>query len=289
MLSEALISRFEPYQNAGSMAKISIIREVSQEIILAGLADARFFDRAGFYGGTALRLFHKLPRFSEDLDFTLLSPDDSARIDQAFSNIQRSFETCGINLPIDMSIKEKKEASNILTGFASFSLRDALTLFFGEQSRKDANPDQKMKIKIECDEHPALGFASVPVFRNFPFAFKARVLDLPSLFAGKLAACVGRRWQKRVKGRDFYDLAYLLSLKAKVNMTYLENKLRQAGFFDGDRLDIETVKAMLRERFAKIDWESASIDAREFLEPGIRLTYFEEDFFSSIVETLEAA
>ena len=118
---------------------------------------------------------------------------------------------------------------------------------------------------------------------------RSMVLDLPSLFAGKLAACIGRQWEKRVKGRDFYDLAFLLRIGAKVNLTYLENKLRQDGLFKGNHLDIETVKAMLRERFAKIDWQLAYGDVLGFLEPGITLRYFEEAFFSLIAGDLQPA
>lgn len=289
MLDATLKKRFVPYQNAEIDIKIAITREVFQEIILSGLSEARFFDRAGFYGGTALRIFHQLPRFSEDLDFTLLLPSHSARIDQAFPSIEQKFHICGINLPIEMFMKDKKDPSNITTGFVTLNLVDSLNLFFDQNSSKGINPDRKIKIKIECDDHPALGFNSEPAFRNFPFDFTVMVLDLPSLFAGKLAACIGRQWEKRVKGRDFYDLAYLLRIGAKVNLTYLENKLRQADLFKGNHLDIETVKAMLRERFAKIDWQLAYRDVLGFLEPGITLRYFEEAFFSSIVGDLQPA
>ncbi|MFA7019139.1 MAG: nucleotidyl transferase AbiEii/AbiGii toxin family protein, partial [Sphaerochaetaceae bacterium] len=34
-----------------------------------------FFNHAAFQGGTCLRIFHGLNRFSEDLDFTLLEPN----------------------------------------------------------------------------------------------------------------------------------------------------------------------------------------------------------------------
>ncbi len=289
MVNEGLSSRFEEYRNAGLDAKAFAIREVFQEIVLFGLSEASFFDRAGFYGGTALRLFVNLPRFSEDLDFTLLSPEGSARIDQAFPSIRRSFLSCGVDLPIDLSIKEKKGPSNIMSGFVSVNLADALALFFGESSSRGVNPDQKLKIKIECDERPALGFASGPAFRAFPFPYKMRVLDRPSLFAGKLAACLARQWHGRVKGRDFYDLAYLLGLGTKVNMAYLENKLKQTGLYEGDRLRIEDVKAMLRERFALVDWREAREDVEAFLKPGTSLSYFEKDFFSSIVEGLVEA
>ncbi|MBK7962433.1 MAG: nucleotidyl transferase AbiEii/AbiGii toxin family protein, partial [Bdellovibrionales bacterium] len=67
---DSLIAKYKPttaqeFENA--------LKATIQEITLAGLARAHFFEKAAFYGGTALRIFYGLPRFSEDLDFTLLS------------------------------------------------------------------------------------------------------------------------------------------------------------------------------------------------------------------------
>ena len=55
--------------------EINALKEIIQEIILSGLARGNFFDEAAFYGGTALRIFYKLDRFSEDLDFALIYPN----------------------------------------------------------------------------------------------------------------------------------------------------------------------------------------------------------------------
>ncbi len=49
----------------------AIIREITQSIVLIGLSRSGFFNKASFYGGTALRIFYELNRYSEDLDFTL--------------------------------------------------------------------------------------------------------------------------------------------------------------------------------------------------------------------------
>ncbi len=51
--------------------------EVMQEITLAGLYRGGFFDKAAFYGGTCLRIFHNIPRFSEDMDFSLIQKNKS--------------------------------------------------------------------------------------------------------------------------------------------------------------------------------------------------------------------
>lgn len=65
----------ENYHPQNSEEKINCIKESIQEIVLYGLSKAGFFNIAGFYGGTALRIFYGLERFSEDLDFTLFEKD----------------------------------------------------------------------------------------------------------------------------------------------------------------------------------------------------------------------
>lgn len=54
----------------------SALQEIMQEVALAGLQITGFFERAAFYGGTAIRIFYGLNRFSEDLDFSLLESID---------------------------------------------------------------------------------------------------------------------------------------------------------------------------------------------------------------------
>ena len=71
-LLDQMLKRY-PLTSAGQQDQA--LREIMQEIALAGLYRAGFFEKAAFYGGTCLRIFHGLPRFSEDLDFSLLQAD----------------------------------------------------------------------------------------------------------------------------------------------------------------------------------------------------------------------
>lgn len=71
------------------------LREVMQEIALAGLQRAGFFEKAAFYGGTCLRIFHGLPRFSEDLVFSLLSPEPGFSLAPYFQSMREEFHAFG--------------------------------------------------------------------------------------------------------------------------------------------------------------------------------------------------
>ena len=81
------------YETNDQDARLNAIHEVMQQIALAGLARAGFFEKAAFYGGTCLRIFHNLPRFSEDLDFSLLTPDETFSLEPYFPAIMYPVRT----------------------------------------------------------------------------------------------------------------------------------------------------------------------------------------------------
>ena len=91
------------------------LREIMQEITLAGLYRGGFFSKAAFYGGTALRIFYQLDRFSEDLDFSLLKEDDSFSLAPYFSAVETEFSALGI--AVDIKAKKKRQTSPIESAF----------------------------------------------------------------------------------------------------------------------------------------------------------------------------
>ena len=76
------------------------LREIMQEIALAGLERSGFYEEAAFYGGTALRIFYGLNRFSEDLDFSLLKPNDNFSFDKHLKAIENEFEALNMKVSI---------------------------------------------------------------------------------------------------------------------------------------------------------------------------------------------
>ena len=88
------------YQIKDVRDRQNAIYEISQQIVLAGLHRGGFFDRAAFYGGTCLRLFHQLPRFSEDMDFSLLSSDEYFNFENYFQPIIDEFDMLGRKVEI---------------------------------------------------------------------------------------------------------------------------------------------------------------------------------------------
>ncbi len=91
------------------------IHEVMQEITLAGMYRGGFFDKAAFYGGTCLRIFHQLPRFSEDMDFSLVSKDTNFHLEDYFDFIVEEFKAAAREVVITK--KEKTKNTKVESAF----------------------------------------------------------------------------------------------------------------------------------------------------------------------------
>lgn len=88
------------YEPANQEDATQALREIMQEIALAGLYRAGFFEKAAFYGGTALRIFHDLTRFSEDLDFSILEPNPDFSLAKYLNGVVAEFEALGMRVSV---------------------------------------------------------------------------------------------------------------------------------------------------------------------------------------------
>ena len=123
--------------------------EVMQQIALAGLYRAGFFDYAAFYGGTCLRIFHGLQRFSEDMDFSLLKTDPDFRFEDFFPAIVKEFELAGRR--VEIAKKDKRSFGKVESAF----LKDTTEVY-----NLSFQHEKSLKIKIEVDTEPPLLFGT---------------------------------------------------------------------------------------------------------------------------------
>ena len=184
------------YKPANEDETLSALREIMQEIALAGLSRTDFFKTAAFYGGTALRIFYGLNRYSEDLDFSLLQKNENFSLAPYFLSIQKEFESLGLKVSLRNKLKTKKTAieSAFLkteTLWEELVLEDIVAQI-GIRSNKN------IKIKIEVDRNPPQGFNTEEKLMLRPFSFYVKCFDQPSLFAGKMHALLFRKWKNRV-------------------------------------------------------------------------------------------
>ena len=267
--------------------KKNAIKEVLQEVVLAGLSKTDFFTHAAFYGGTALRIFYGMDRFSEDLDFSLRVTDDAFDMSKYFKPISDVLNSLGLNF--EVSKKDKALNSNIDSAFIKGNTKETLITIYPSSS--DSNliiHNEKIIIKFEVDVNPPL-FAHTEIkFRLLPFPYQVRVYDASSLFAGKIHAVIARSWKNRIKGRDLYDYVYYLSLETKVNLKHLESRLKQTITIDENiKLTRDVLIDILDKRFNQIDYDIAKSDVRPFIKDQLYLDLWSREFFKSITKQIK--
>lgn len=263
------------------------MKEIMQEIVLCGLSRAGFFKRAAFYGGTALRIFYGLDRFSEDLDFSLEKTDQSFNLAAYFPVLEKEVKSFGLNVAI--SEKEKTKDSNIRSAFLKGNTREHLLLFYADAKLTGSVAQNEIvKIKFEVDVNPPEFAGFEHKYRLLPAPYQVRMYDMPSLFAGKLHAVICRAWQSRVKGRDLYDYIFYLSRGTAVNQKHLRARLIQSGFIGQDvECTLSEIKQMLFERFDTINYNQAKQDVAPFIHDTSTLDIWSADFFKQITEGLK--
>lgn len=271
MLSRYKVNNINDERNA--------LKEVIQEVVLAGLAKAGFFNEAAFYGGTALRIFYGLDRFSEDLDFSLLKPDPDFDLSKYFSFLSNEINSLGLNFTVEE--KKKSIETSERSAFVKGNTREHLFKFYPASAEK-VPYNELIKIKFEVDTNPPAGFCCDFKILLLPSPCKIRMYDISSLFAGKIHAILCRGWS-RVKGRDLYDYLFYLTKHAEINMQNLKAKLVDSEFItDETFLDIEYIVELLDRKFRSIDYKQAKDDVRPFLKNPESIAIWDADFFISV-------
>ena len=262
------------------------MKEIIQEIVLCGLSRAGFFQKAAFYGGTALRIFYGLDRFSEDLDFSLKTKDEKFDTSVYFPVLEKELRSFGLNLEIIE--KEKTKDSGIKSAFLKGNTKEHLLLFYADERVIGSIPkNEVVKIKFEIDVNPPKYATFEHKYILNPAPYEVNLYDMPSLFAGKIHAVLCRSWQNRIKGRDLYDYIFYLSKGGEVNLRHLRERLIQSGHIT-ENVDCteEEVKEMLRYRFDSIDFLQAKKDVELFIHDTNSLNIWSADFFKQITESL---
>ena len=282
---QEMLNRYDANDLSG---KKDALKEVVQEIVLCGLSRAGFFRKAAFYGGTALRVFHNLDRFSEDLDFSLEAADESFLLSDYFSALRKEIASFGLN--VEISVKVKSGESAVQSAFLKGNTKEHMLMFFDADQAIDRIPGNELiKIKFEVDTNPPALASFERKYRLLPVPYEVMLYDMPSLFAGKVHAVICRAWKNRIKGRDLYDYVFFLSKGAHLNIEHLKARLVQTGVWDeGKAFSVEDAKHLLCERFETIDYQQAKEDVVPFLKNTAMLDMWSADFFKQITGGLRS-
>lgn len=247
--------------------------EVTQQIVLAGLHHSGFFNKAAFYGGTCLRIFHGMRRFSEDMDFTLLQEDPTFHLEDYFQDIIEEFKLVGR----DVIIKKKDKLT--LGKVESAFLKDETDVY-----NLTFQTEKAIKVKIEIDIKPPLEFQTEYKKLNHPGTFLVRCMTLPCLYAGKMHALAFRTWNTRVKGRDWYDFEWYVTNEVPLDYNHLRTRIKE---FNGLDLSKEDFLEVLRERLASTDIDLVKADVLGFIEDPHELDIWSNDYFLQLADRIK--
>ena len=273
MKNEIYDNMLSAYDATTEQLRRNAIFEVNQQVILAGLYNGGFFDVAAFYGGTCLRIFHGLQRFSEDMDFSLLAPDGKFDFTKYFQPIIDEFAIVGRE--VEIKKKDKKGFGKVESAF----LKDNTDVY-----DVSFQIDKSIKIKIEVDTQPPLNFRTEQKLLLQPHSFMTRCFTLPDLFAGKMHALVYRGWKNRVKGRDWYDFEWYVRHNIPLDFAHLAERVRQ---FNNEEIGQEAFMSQLKKRLASANINQVKSDVLPFVRNPKELDIWSNDYFVQLADMMK--
>jgi predicted nucleotidyltransferase component of viral defense system len=276
------IAEYSPQNEEETLAAM---REIMQEIALAALSRTDFYKKAAFYGGTALRIFYGLDRYSEDLDFSLLESDSNFSLAPYFSVIIDEFESLGIRVSIrekDKRIKTPIESAFLKseTIWQELVLEDVV-------KQHGISSNKSIKIKIEIDRIPPLGFDTEEKLLVRPFSFYVNCFSLPSLLAGKLHALLFRKWKNRVKGRDWYDMEWYIRKGVPLNTQHFLNRALETSDWKEETITSEQILQLLTEKINDVSFEAVKEDVQRFIPNDEKLKIWSANYFKDLIQKMK--
>ena len=277
MLAKYQCSSTDDYRNA--------LKEIIQEITLLGLARGNFFDVAAFYGGTALRIFYGLDRFSEDIDFSLLNKSDNFDLNKYCDYVQNELNAYGFEVSF---VKKEKSFDSIVDSafIKAGTITNMLNIEVNSSLVSSIAKNEVLKIKLEVDKDPPSGASYEIKPLLLPIPFYVKLFSIESLFAGKLHAVLCRNWRgNRIKGRDLYDYLWYISRSVSYDLEHLEERMKQSGNFGIEqKLTKQDLIKLLNEKFDSINYEQAKNDVLPFIKNPQILDLWSKDFFIEITK-----
>ena len=285
-MNNAIVRMLERYEPVRIDDYIRALREILQEIALLGLWRSKFFDKAAFYGGTALRILYGLDRFSEDLDFSLLKPADDFDLSRYIGALEKEIQSFGFE--VSLTTRGKNASSPIQSAFLKANtMKQLLVIETADRIVRQIPKGQVIKIKIEIDTNPPPDFETESKYLLHPIPFPVKTFVLPDLFAGKMHAVLCRQWKSRVKGRDWYDLVWYISNHPRLHLRHLEQRMIQSGHLkEGEHLTNDKFSDLLERTIEKLNVKQARTEVESFVKPPEALEVWSKEFFTDIAKRI---
>ena len=274
----------EEYKPANQQAAEQALREIMQEIALAGLQRSGFFEKAAFYGGTALRIFHGLQRFSEDLDFSLLEVNPDFSLEPYLRGIEAEFKALGVTVSVEE--KDKTATTNVDSAFlkSDTTWKELIIKEILPQEAVKMRPT--IKIKIEVDTKPPSGFETEEKLLLKPFSFYTKCFTLPDLFAGKMHALLFRKWKGRVKGRDWFDMEWYIKKGIPLNLDHFVIRAMDSGNWMDPAITTDQFLSLLTDKIKAVSFSSIREDVVRFIPDDRHLEIWSPAYFNDLSQKI---
>ena len=260
------------------------LREIMQEIALAGLHRAGFFEKAAFYGGTALRIFYGLDRFSEDLDFSLLEVNPHFSLNKYLDAVIAEFESLGMQ--VSVREKQKTNLTNIESAFLKSETIWKELILEDIIPQSGLNQKANILIKLEVDRDPPLGFETEERLLLKPFSFYVKCFTISDLFAGKMHALLFRKWGTNVKGRDWYDMEWYIKKGILLNLNHFVLRAQDSGDWKKKAITEDEFRELLSARIDTVDMDRVKADIRRFIPDQKVLDIWSTKYFHDLSKHL---
>lgn len=262
---------------------LSALLEIMQEITLAALSRTDFFEKSAFYGGTALRIFYGLDRYSEDLDFSLLKPDSDFSIEPYFKAILDEFSSLGLTV----SIKKKAKKTAIDSAFLKAETIWQEIVLEDIIKETGVSSNKSLKIKIEVDRQPPLNFQTEEKLLIRPFSFYVKCFTKSSLFAGKMHALLFRKWKNRVKGRDWYDLEWYIKKGIPLDVNHFLARAKDTNDWQEESISKDQIIGLLNKKIESVSFSSIKEDVIRFIENEEILNIWSPEYFKDLINQIK--
>ncbi len=274
----------EQYKPKNNPEGEQALREIMQEVALAGLQRSDFFEQAAFYGGTALRIFHRLTRFSEDLDFSLLSVTPDFSFQPYLSGMLKEFAALGMQVSINE--KNKTNKNNIDSAFlkANATWKEIVLKGIIPQEKMALRPE--IKIKLEVDTEPPLGFTTEEKLLLKPFSFYVKCFSLPDMFAGKMHALLFRKWKNRVKGRDWFDLEWYIRNDIPLHLEHFQLRAQDSKDWTKKDLSKSQLLKLVNDKIDAVSFKAVKDDIVKFIPDTRVLDIWSPAYFHDLVKKI---
>lgn len=265
----------EEYNPANQEEAENALREIMQEIALAGLQRSGFFEKAAFYG---------VKRFSEDLDFSLLEVTPDFQFQPYLDGMLKEFNALGVDVTVREKVKSNQTAIDSAFLKPGTEWKELILKGIIPQERIGMRPD--IKIKLEVDTQPPPGFTTEEKLLLRPFSFYTKCFSAPDLFAGKMHALLFRKWKGRVKGRDWFDMEWYVKNNIPLHLGHLLTRCSQSGDWKKETMSQEEFTDLLMDKIDRVSIKEIKEDIVRFIPDDKPLEIWSAAYFKEIAKRI---